>query len=153
MRFARDRCTATVLKDGRVLIAGGTNKGNPPLPAEIFDPVTGVFTLAAPLREGRMAHDTCLLPDGSVAVAGGWSDSRKATTPSVELYDPVKNVWTTLPDLPFNAHDLSLFWFPVAGRVSSTGHILAVGGKSTPGDEAKAISVAAGAWIEIGTAH
>jgi hypothetical protein len=148
MHFARDRCTVTVLKDGRVLIAGGTDKGNPPLPAEIFDPAKGTFTLAAPLREGRMAHDACLLPDGRVVVAGGWADARKATTPSVEVYDPTKDLWLTLPDLPFSSHDLSLVWFPVYGRVSSTGHILAVGGKSTPGDETKATSVAAGAWIQ-----
>ena len=149
MHFARDRCTATVLKDGRVLIAGGTNKGNPPLPVEIFDPAAGVFTLAAPLQEGRMAHDACLLPDGRVAVAGGWSDSRKATTPTVEIYDPVKNFWTALPDLPFSSHDIALFWLPVYGRVSATGHILAVGGKSTPGDEAKATSIDRAAWIEL----
>lgn len=148
MHFARDRCTATVLKDGRVLIAGGTDKGSPPLPAEIFDLVSGTFALAAPLREGRMAHDACLLPDGRVIVAGGWSDNRKATTPTIETYDPVKNLWTSLPELPFSAHDLALFWLPVYGRVSSTGHVLAVGGKSTPGDEAKATSVDIGAWME-----
>ena len=149
MHFARDRCTATVLRDGRVLIAGGTDKGNPPLPAEIFDPTTGTFTLAAPLREGRMAHDACLLPDGRVAVAGGWSDSRRATTPTVEIYDPGKNLWAALPDLPFSSHDIALFWMPVYGRVSANGHILAVGGKSTPGDEAKATSIDNAAWMEL----
>jgi len=149
MQFARDRCTATALKDGRVLIAGGADHGKPPLPAEIFDPATNRFSLAASLHEGRMAHDACALPDGRVLVAGGWSDSRKATTPSVEVFDPVKNSWTSLPDLPFSAHDLSLFWMPVNGRLSSTGHVLAVGGKSTPGDEAKATSIDTAAWIEL----
>jgi hypothetical protein len=148
MHFARDRCTATVLEDGHVLIVGGTDKGNPPLPAEIFDPVTGTFMLAASLREGRMAHDACLLPDGRVVVAGGWADVRKATTSSVEIYDPVKKCWTFLPDLPFSAHDLALFLFPTSGRNAPPGPILAVGGKSTPGDESKATSIAIGAWIK-----
>ncbi|MES2464711.1 MAG: hypothetical protein V4671_29460 [Armatimonadota bacterium] len=148
LHFARDRCTATVLKDGRVLIVGGTDKGKPPLPAEIFDPATGTFRLAASLRKGRMAHDACLLPDGRVVVAGGWADARKATTPSVEVYNPAKDQWLTLPGLPFSAHDLALVWFPAYGTVSATGHILAVGGKSTPGDEAKAFSVSDGVWID-----
>ncbi len=135
LRTARDRPTATLLPDGRVLIAGGAGKGVSALMAELFDPKTGTFTDAAPLTEGRMAHDACSLPDARVLVAGGWSDVRKATTPTAEIYDPKTNRWTAaLPDLPFAAHDLILV--PLPG-----GTILAVGGKSTTGEDKTATSV------------
>ena len=95
-----------------------------------------------------MAHDACALPDGRVLVAGGWSDSRKATTPTVEIYDPAADTWAALADLPFSAHDLALFWMPTEGRLSATGHVLAVGGKSTTGDEATAASIDGATWID-----
>ena len=140
-RFARDRATATLLLDGRVLIAGGTNQGKPVLASEIYDPQARTFTLAAPLREGRMAHDAVRLTDGRVLVAGGWADARKATTPTVELYDPKTDRWQTLPDLLFSAHDVSLVFFP-------NGRVLAVGGKSTQNDESKAFSIDRAVWID-----
>ena len=135
LKIARDRPTATLLSDGRVLVAGGAGKGASAMMAEIFDPKTGLFMDAAPLVEGRMAHDACLLPDGRVLVAGGWCDARKATTPTAEIFDPKTNRWTpALPDLPFAAHDLVLVPLP-------NGTVLAVGGKVTNGDEKTAASV------------
>jgi hypothetical protein len=136
---ARDRPTATRLHDGTVLIAGGTDRGKPPLDAERYDPATGTFHRVGSLSEGRMAHDACLLADGRVLVAGGWSDVQKATTPAVEVYDPTTNAWTRWPDLPFSAHDLVLLVLD--------GRILSVGGKSTQGDEATAYSVGQAAWL------
>jgi hypothetical protein len=88
-----------------------------------------------------MAHNACRLPDGRVLVAGGWADVRGATTPSVEVYDPVAETWSPLPDLPFSAHDLEL--------VVHTGRILAVGGKSTQGDETRAFSIDRAAWLAL----
>jgi hypothetical protein len=142
LKAARDRPTATSLPDGRVLIVGGTARGTPPRMAEIFDPKTGLFTDAAPLAEGRMAHDACLLPDGRVLVAGGWADARKATTPTAEVYDAKANRWSPLPDLPFHAHDLALV--PLAD-----GTVLAVGGKSTTGEEKNALSIDTAARIRV----
>jgi hypothetical protein len=129
MRQARSRPTATLLLDGRVLIAGGTDHGKPALACEIFDPRAERFTPAAPLKEGRMAHDAVRLPDGRVLVAGGWSDARHASTPTVEVYDPDADRWESLPDLPSSAHDLRLV------SIDGGKRILAVAGKSTTGDE------------------
>jgi len=141
--YARDRPTATRLADGAVLIAGGTDKGQPPLDAEIYEPTAGTFRRAGSLSEGRMAHDACLLLDGRVLVAGGWSDARKATTPSVEVYDPKADVWEQLADLPFSAHDLLLVLLRDGRR------LLALGGKSTQGDEKTAYSVDRAAWVTL----
>lgn len=145
-RFARDRPTATLLLDGRVLIAGGASKGVPPLSAEIYDPKTRQFSLAGELHEGRMAHDAVRLLDGRVVVAGGWSDARKATTPTVEIYDPKADAWQKLPDLPFSAHDLNLVAFP-------NGRVLALGGKSTQNDEKTAVSIDRAVWLSLSAPH
>jgi hypothetical protein len=140
---ARDRPTATRLPGGTVLVAGGTDKGQPPLAAEIYEPTAGTFRRAGSLSEGRMAHDACLLPDGRVLVAGGWADARKATTPTVEVYDPKTDGWSRLPDLPFSAHDLILVLLPDGRR------LLVLGGKSTQGDEKTAYSVDQAAFITL----
>jgi outer membrane murein-binding lipoprotein Lpp len=86
--YALASCEVFDLRDGRVLVAGGTNEGKPARECEVFDPRTETFAPAAPLHEGRMAHDACRLGDGRVVVAGGWSDARRASTPTVEVYDP-----------------------------------------------------------------
>ena len=86
--------TATLLKDGRVLVTGGT-KGSwytPPGPqvlasAELFDESTGQWTAAAPMSTPRTGATATLLQDGRVLVAGGTTD---ATT---EIYDPVADRW------------------------------------------------------------
>ncbi|HLJ56612.1 MAG TPA: kelch repeat-containing protein [Chthonomonadaceae bacterium] len=65
--------TATLLADGRVLIAGGwsSTRNSTVASADIFDPSTNRFTPAAPLPTSRHEHTATLLPDGSVLVAGG----------------------------------------------------------------------------------
>lgn len=69
--------TATLLHDGRVLIAGGDTRK-----VEIYDPATGRFTAIAPMKESRRMHSATLLPDGKVLIAGGWNLT------SAELFDP-----------------------------------------------------------------
>src|SRR5579862_2073296 len=94
--------SATLLADGRVLVAGGAVDlipGNPrttiPLSsAEIYDPHTGVFTATGNMTTARAGHTATLLPDGKVLISGGggynaatltFADPTFATS---ELYDP-----------------------------------------------------------------
>jgi WD40 repeat protein len=82
--------TATLLPDGKVLIAGGfRQEGTSEFPiaeAEIYDPQTNIFTPTGDMNEARTGHTATLLPNGLVLIVGGWSeDGRTATT---ELYDP-----------------------------------------------------------------
>jgi uncharacterized protein (TIGR03437 family) len=89
--------TSTVLKDGRVLIVGGFTKTDypqgadvvPSSGAEVFDPKTGIYTLAGPMAVQRMRHVAELLPDGRVMIAGGIPNGTNGGTNSIEIFDPV----------------------------------------------------------------
>jgi len=102
MTTRRFRHTATLLSDGRVLIAGGasavSSSGgvNPSLSsAEIYDPRTGRFTAAGTMTSARTAHAASLLGDGSVLLTGG-QDDHFLIVDSAELFDPQSNNFRTL---------------------------------------------------------
>ena len=93
--------TATLLYDGRVLVAGGAGprSGTFPYPGlastEIYNPATGSWTVTGNLNEGRLLHTATLLPDGKVLVAGGWPDhTDRGPLSSAELYNPLAGNWT-----------------------------------------------------------
>ena len=91
--------TATLLPDGRVLVAGGTNAaGVATAECELFDPKANRWRRAADMHVPRAAHAATLLADGTVLVTGGQTGLN--TFPieglaSVEIYNPAANTWTT----------------------------------------------------------
>ena len=86
MTTARLSHTATLLADGRVLIAGRAAMARS---AEIYDPKTGTFSPTGSMTTARAAaHTATLLADGRVLVAGGHPRRSDAALASAELYDP-----------------------------------------------------------------
>jgi hypothetical protein len=80
--------TATLLGDGRVLVAGGDDRHtNTYDTAEIFDPSTGVFTLTGNMVYARSGHTATLLASGKVLLAGG-AGAQAVAPLSEELFDP-----------------------------------------------------------------
>jgi hypothetical protein len=84
---ARYKHTAGLLPHGRVLIAGGSDERdwNGQLSStEIYDPVTGKFSAAAPLNDARfkLPEESVVLNNGELVIAGG---SRE-----VEIFDPAR---------------------------------------------------------------
>lgn len=95
MTVARGAQTATLLADGRVLIAGGFASGGIRLAsAEIYDPATRTFTPTGSLGVARAQHSATLLADGRVLIAGG-SDAFANSVASAELYDPGTGTFTS----------------------------------------------------------
>jgi hypothetical protein len=100
MHTARMDATATLLKNGRVLIAGGSNTvGSHGLifaSAELYDPATGKFTTTGSMSIRRTDHTATLLKDGRVLIAGGYTCSSSAAcssgpfqeVASAEIYNP-----------------------------------------------------------------
>jgi hypothetical protein len=123
MHYARVSHTATLLRDGRVLIVGGRGDRVNAV-AELYDPKTGNFTDTGSLATPRYKHTAGLLTDGRVLVAGG-SDERdwSGNLTSAEIYDP-KTVRFTAASPLVN----SRFKLPEEAVALESGHLLIAGG-------------------------
>ena len=139
--------TATLLENGKVLVAGGFNhRSNPSLLAsvELYDPATGTWTNTGQLATGRDGHTATLLPNGMVLVAGGQDSSGPSA--SVELYDPATGAWTITGSLN-NAREFH------TATLLPNGKVLVAGGRGTNGILASAelYDSATGAWTATGS--
>ena len=141
MSSARFLHTATLLADGRVLLAGGGTTVPPDCilcfgvtttnTAEIFDPATGLFTpTSTPLTVQRQVSAATLMPNGQVLLAGGLTDGPTFTSSSsAEVFDPVSNGFRATSSMaaPRVFHDAALL---------PSGKVLVAGGD--PGNQSTA---------------
>jgi hypothetical protein len=87
--------TATLLSNGKVLVAGGQSNSGPSASAELYDPASGTWSATGDLPSSRQEHTAVLLPDGRVLVAGGTGGSNYTPLATAELYDPSGGTWST----------------------------------------------------------
>ncbi len=97
LNTARARFTATLLNTGRVLAAGGQNASGSLRSAELYDPVTRVWTPVANIIEARAEHTATVLNNGRVLVTGGFNGT--ASLKTTEIFDPNTNRWRRTGDL------------------------------------------------------
>jgi hypothetical protein len=144
MHGPRSSFTAVRLKDGKVLVAGGLSGGQYPYhkveaTAEVYDPLTGRFTLTGEMSVPRYKQGAALLPDGRVLIAGGSNeDGRQHKYSSTEIFDPQMNAFQPGPRMRFPRYKL------LSGVTSlNDGRILIAGGAEQPEiyDPARAVFV------------
>lgn len=120
--------TATRLRNGKVLVAGGGI--DPALAsAELYDPDAGTWAATGSMQVARLRHQATLLDDGRVLVTGG-TDSvidGGRVSDSAELYDPVTGVWEQTQNMstPRVHHTATLL---------ADGKVLVVGGMDGTGN-------------------
>jgi hypothetical protein len=95
MSDARTAFTATLLTNGEVLVAGGSNEVDCLDSAELYNPGTGQWTLTGSMNQPRCSHSATLLPNGEVLVAGGTEVDpfQSGTLATAELYNPSTRTW------------------------------------------------------------
>ena len=86
--MARKHHTATLLRDGQVLFAGGEdNNGHALQSAELYNPGSGTFRTVGQMLTAHDSHTATLLGDGRVLIAGGFGGASGVSS-AAELFDP-----------------------------------------------------------------
>jgi uncharacterized protein YjdB len=105
MSSPRYQHTATLLADGRVLIAGGLSTNGTVGTADLYDPSTRMFSATGSMISPRSNHTATLLSNGQVLIVGG-----SASGSSAEIFDPATGLFTSTGGLntPRSGHTATL---------------------------------------------
>ncbi len=119
---ARAVHTATALRGGGVLVAGGCIVDGCATATNTAVLINGRSVRHAPgMEQARDAHTATRLPDGRVLVVGGFAGEGEAPTSSAELYDPEAAAWR-------NAGELALGRGGHAAALLGGGRVMVAGG-------------------------
>jgi Galactose oxidase, central domain len=94
---ARSGHTASLLPDGRILLAGGQNSGGAINNLEIFDRSSGNFSGAGVMTSARMKHAAVSLQDGRVLLVGGFDGTNPLASSDIFDHYPLGRRKTTSP--------------------------------------------------------
>lgn len=98
MHEARVSHTASLLSDGRVLVAGGWTGAATTASTELYDPLARRFSRAPSLSEPRMDGTATPLAGGKVLLVGG-ALRTSHPSPKVDIFDPAANAMTAAAPL------------------------------------------------------
>ncbi|MFN2608029.1 MAG: kelch repeat-containing protein [Acidimicrobiales bacterium] len=149
----RGTTSAVVLKDGRVLVAGGSVGQIPLAATEIFDPAAGQWHPAGDLTAPRRGLAAVMLPDGRVLATGGRGEDGDPSAVA-DIFDPASGKWTATGPMTKGRLGHSL-------TALADGRVLAVGGTAIglaptggtqsvrPDASAEIFDPATGAWTPV----
>jgi hypothetical protein len=151
MMSARGNHTATLLPNGTILVAGGTNGPNILGTSEIFNPATQSFTpTPGTMRDVRDLHTATLLANGRVLVAGGLSTNATSTgaISSSEVFYPDTGYWLSYSTMTTARSNHTATLLP-------DGNVLALGGFAQGQylNSAEVYYSTAQAWIPFPAMH
>ena len=126
LAVARAGHAAAVLKDGRVLIAGGTAATGPSLEIEIYDPATGSSVHAGDMTLPRVDAAAATLTDGKVLIVGG-SDGLSPLS-SAETFDTATGQSAGVPA------SMASVRVRATATTMLDGHVLVAGGSDGAND-------------------
>ncbi len=98
MRMARSAHTATLLANGKVLVAGGNSGTGTLASAELYDPSTGAWSVTGGLNTDRSGQTATILSNGRILVTGGFH-APGTILASAELYDPATGAWSVTANM------------------------------------------------------
>ncbi|TMD47674.1 MAG: hypothetical protein E6I86_08725 [Chloroflexi bacterium] len=137
--------TATLLPNGEVLVAGGTNSTGELTSAELYNPASGTWSSAGSMSTARALPTATLLPNGEVLVAGGFNRNNGVLA-SAELYSPATGIWSSTGTMSVPR------WLNIATLLPD-GEVLVAGGQNSTGDlsSAELYNPATGTWSSTGS--
>ena len=138
MHNSREYYASAVLRDGRVVVAGGeySDAGGDTDKAEIYDPAANTWTSIGNPGWGQIGDAAaCLLADGRL-LAGNLTDGRTA------IYDPVANTWTATGSMAARSNEETWTLLP-------DGSVVTVSCANHPNAERYIPS--SGSWISAGS--
>jgi hypothetical protein len=119
--------SATLLADGRVLVAGGADPSYSPAvsfqAAFVYAPNNDTWTPVGALGTAREEHGAVLLPSGKVLFIGGRVSFPGARLASTELFEPATGLFSPGPNLSEGRSRAGTTWLP-------DGRLLIVGGSA-----------------------
>jgi N-acetylneuraminic acid mutarotase len=122
--------SATLLADGRVLVAGGHtfwgDAGGTLVSTELYDPVSDSWSRGPDMKTPRAQHAAVLLADGRLLAIGGTSGvgvgEASGEWRTAEIYDPSTNSWAYAASMQY-------------GRVLPSANLLPDGRVLVSGDD------------------
>jgi hypothetical protein len=140
MNSPRSTHGATLLPNGKVLVAGGLGVSSLAAQAELYDPATGTWTLTGPMTASRSLLTLTLLFNGKVLAAGQGSS---------ELYDPATDTW-----MPAGSMIASRTFH--SATLLNNGRVLVAGGRSatfSPLSTTEQYDPITGSWVASAPLH
>ena len=148
MGEGRDLATATLLRNGEVLVAGGFNNCDDDFcsdlaESELYNPVTGKWQTTGKMHVAREQQSATLLKSGQVLVAAGLNEGgfgRGQVYASAELYNPTTGSWSLTASMSGKHYGQT-------ATLLKNGWVLAAGGQSSA---SQIYEPNRGVWVMVG---